>query len=216
MTPAKETPRKDRPLATEPETASRRDLILASAANLFGERGFDGVNVHAIGAAAGVTGPAIYRHFANKGAVLVALYQRLAETLTAELEDLDREARSPHSVLNALVRFQVTLALQERSFIRVYLQEEGNLPSEERHEARRSQRNYTERWVKVLAQIQPDVPVEVLRTLVHAAIGLIISIGYYDSELPKPVLEDVLARAALNALLFPTPAADLGEMSAER
>ena len=63
--------------------AQRRAALLAAAARLFAERGFDGVTLGDIGEAAGVSGPAVYRHVAGKqallGAILVDVSERLLE-----------------------------------------------------------------------------------------------------------------------------------------
>ena len=53
--------------------ARRRQDLLAASATLFAERGFAGVSIDDIGAAAGVSGPAVYRHFPSKQAVLGAI-----------------------------------------------------------------------------------------------------------------------------------------------
>ncbi|MBS9746049.1 helix-turn-helix transcriptional regulator, partial [Pseudomonas aeruginosa] len=45
---------------------SRRDQILATAAELFAARGFHGVSVADLGAACGISGPALYKHFPSK------------------------------------------------------------------------------------------------------------------------------------------------------
>ncbi|MDQ1173679.1 AcrR family transcriptional regulator [Microbacterium testaceum] len=63
--------------------ADRRAALLAAAARLFAERGFDGVTLGDIGEAAGVSGPAVYRHVSGKqallGAILVDVSERLLE-----------------------------------------------------------------------------------------------------------------------------------------
>src|SRR2546423_12904902 len=66
-------------MPTQAARGERRERILASATSLFLENGFHGAGIDDIAAAAGVTGPAIYRHFKNKDAVLVALFDRLAQ-----------------------------------------------------------------------------------------------------------------------------------------
>ncbi len=49
----------------------RRKLLLEAAADLFARQGFHAVGIDDIGAAAGgVSGPAVYRHFQNKDAIL--------------------------------------------------------------------------------------------------------------------------------------------------
>lgn len=61
--------------------AERRRALLAAAARLFAERGFDGVTLEEIGAAAGVSGPAVYRHLAGKQALLGAILVDVSERL---------------------------------------------------------------------------------------------------------------------------------------
>lgn len=63
--------------------ADRRAALLSAAARLFAERGFNGVTLGDIGEAAGVSGPAVYRHVPGKqallGAILVDVSERLLE-----------------------------------------------------------------------------------------------------------------------------------------
>src|SRR5437667_36673 len=62
---------------------SRRDEILEIAVGLFAARGYHGVSMDDIGAAAGVTGPALYHHFAGKEAMLAAALIPVSEQLLA-------------------------------------------------------------------------------------------------------------------------------------
>ena len=62
---------------------SRRDEILEIAVGLFAARGYHGVSMDDIGAAAGVTGPALYHHFAGKEAMLAAALIPVSEGLLA-------------------------------------------------------------------------------------------------------------------------------------
>ena len=62
----------------------RRTQILSEAAILFAERGFHGVSVHDIGAACGISGPAIYRHFAGKDDLLAQSLTAISERHVAE------------------------------------------------------------------------------------------------------------------------------------
>ena len=178
----------------------RRERILASATSLFEENGFHGAGIDDIAAAAGVTGPAIYRHFKNKDAVLVALFDRLAERLAAILDTVaTHEGRAG---LETLVRLHGRLAFEERALIVVYISEERNLPDVERRRVRRFQRAYVETWAELLRPLRPDLSDEERRTAVHAAIGLLNSTGYRRQVgLPRAQAEDMLTRMALVALL---------------
>ena len=61
----------------------RRRQILDTAADLFAARGFHGVSMGDIGAAVGISGPALYKHFAGKedilGQCLLHASQRLLD-----------------------------------------------------------------------------------------------------------------------------------------
>jgi AcrR family transcriptional regulator len=178
----------------------RRERILASATSLFEENGFHGAGIDDIAAAAGVTGPAIYRHFKNKDAVLVALFDRLAERLTGILHTV--AALDGREALETLVRLHVRLAFDERALIVVYISEERNLPEAERRRVRRFQRIYVEAWADQLRALRPDQSDDERRTAAHAAIGLLNSMGYRRQVgLPRVQTEEMLARMALVALL---------------
>ena len=57
-------------IAAGDEPPHRRDLILEAAIELFRAKGFDATGIDEIGAAAGVTGPAVYRHYESKQDIL--------------------------------------------------------------------------------------------------------------------------------------------------
>jgi AcrR family transcriptional regulator len=189
----------------------RRERILASATSLFEENGFHGAGIDDIAAAAGVTGPAIYRHFKNKDAVLVALFDRLAGRLAAILDSVaavdggEVDGDGPEQrrqALETLVGLHVRLAFEERALIVIYISEERNLPDAERRRVRRFQRAYVEAWADRLRPLRPDLSDDERRTAVHAAIGLLNSTGYRRQVgLPRAQAESMLARMALVALL---------------
>jgi AcrR family transcriptional regulator len=59
----------------------RRALIVEAAGRLFGDRGYEGARLDDIAAAAGVTKPILYRHFASKRALYLALLARHRDDL---------------------------------------------------------------------------------------------------------------------------------------
>ncbi len=77
--------------------AERRELIIESAARLFGERGYAGTTLDEIAAASKVTKPILYRHFASKKALYLALLERHRDDLPRFFErvpaDLPFEGR---------------------------------------------------------------------------------------------------------------------------
>src|SRR5580692_11962241 len=62
----------------------RRGEILAAAAALFARRGFHGVSIDDIGAAVGMSGPGLYRHFPGKEAMLAEMLLGISQELLDE------------------------------------------------------------------------------------------------------------------------------------
>jgi AcrR family transcriptional regulator len=62
-------------------SAERRVVIMEAAGRLFGERGYAATTLDEIAAAAGVTKPVLYRHFASKKELYIALLERHREDL---------------------------------------------------------------------------------------------------------------------------------------
>ncbi len=91
---------------------SRREQILAVAAQLFAKHGFHGVSIADLGAAVGVSGPALYRHFPGKEALLAELLVGISEHLLAGGRERAAASDDPREVLAALVGFQVAFALR--------------------------------------------------------------------------------------------------------
>jgi AcrR family transcriptional regulator len=173
----------------------RRERLLRATAELVAARGYHSVGIVDIGAAAGVTGAAIYRHFRTKDDLLVAVI----EQFVADLED---GAAGAHSIAD-LVAAHVDVAMRDRAVIAVYDQNTHNLPADDRRRIRRQQRVYVERWVDALRAERPDLPVDVARARVQATFGLLNSVSDFPSPLPADEQAAVLRSMALAALLSP-------------
>ncbi|HJE61085.1 MAG TPA: TetR/AcrR family transcriptional regulator [Nocardiopsis listeri] len=191
--------------ATGPRTGGRRAAILGAAARLFAAHGYRGVTIDDLGRAVGTTGPALYRHFPGKeallGAVLVDISERLAERGRALVSGAD----DPREALTALLRGHIAFALDEPDLITVHDRELGNLTAEDRRAVRRLQRGYVEEWVGVLARLRPDTPPVALRASVHAAFGLLNSTPHSRGPLSREAMADLLLRMGTAALLADVP-----------
>jgi AcrR family transcriptional regulator len=111
---------------------SRREQILAVAAQLFARHGFHGVSIADLGAAVGVSGPALYRHFPGKEALLAELLVGISEHLLAGGRERAAASDDPDEVLAALVAFQAAFALREPELIVVQDRDLANLPRRRR------------------------------------------------------------------------------------
>ncbi len=155
--------------------ADRHAAILHEAARLFAERGFSGVSLEDLGGAVGVSGPALYRHFANKQALLGAILVGVSERLLTGGQAVVASARTPRERLAALVSFHVDFALRDADVIRVHDRDLASLSDDDHHTVRRLQREYVELWIGILSALHPDRAEDDLRVRAHACFGLINS-----------------------------------------
>lgn len=191
------------PRRTTARGLATREALLDATADLVAERGFHSVGILEIGAAAGVSGSALYRHFANKQELLVALFDRVVDALLAGAREVAETTDDPAAALDALVDRHVAFALRDRSIIAVYDQEAHNLPEAHRARLRRNQRAYADVWVDTLVAIRAadGAPRErrEAETVVHAVFGLLNSVADHDPRLPDAQVAELLgamARAA--------------------
>jgi AcrR family transcriptional regulator len=183
---------------------TRRKALLAAAAGLFAADGFNRVSLEDLGAAAGVSGPAVYRHFPGKQAVLAELLLSVSRNLLDGGRTVASEAPDAENALRGLVEFHVDFALSNPDVIRVQDRDFSNLSDADQAEVRALQRNYVELLVGVLGELHPDTDPAELRVRAHAAFGLINStphsVRHHGRRMAVKSARPVLERMALAAL----------------
>ena len=158
--------------------SDRRSLLTAAAERLIAEHGYLAVRLEDIGAAAGVSGPAIYRHFPNKEALLAELLVGISTRLLAGAEEVAGRGGDADSTLTDLIDFHLDFAFGESDLIRIQDRDLGNLPSAAKRQVRRKQRQYVEIWVDVLRRREHDLTEVDARLMAHAAFGLLNSTAH--------------------------------------
>lgn len=155
--------------------SGRRTQLLSAAERLFAERGFLAVRLEDIGAAAGVSGPAIYRHFPNKESLLVELLVGISTRLFTGAREVRSRGPGPAAVLDGLIDFHLDFVFGEPNLIRIQDRDLGHLPVAAERQVRRAQRQYVEIWVGALREVHPELAESDARLMAHAAFGLLNS-----------------------------------------
>lgn len=179
---------------------ARKDRILIAAADLVARHGYHAVGMADIGAAAGIVGSGIYRHFASKSALLAALLGTVMDELERTAADIVTGAASDQNAVERLVANHVRIAIEQRRLLQVYYREAHNLPEEDLRRLRRAQRHYIEEWVVVLAPLRRDLSDAEVRLTVHAAVGTTQAVLFHHSGLPADRLTELLGRMGLDCL----------------
>jgi AcrR family transcriptional regulator len=178
-------------------SSHRRRQILDVATHMFVERGFRGTSIDDLGAAVGVTGPALYRHFAAKEALLAEILIGVSEDLLhgARL----RMSRSNGSRLKSLVEFHVDFALDRPELITVQSRDLDCLSDGDQRRVRELQRAYVELWVDAVLEEYVSVERAQARASVHAAFGLMNSTPH-SARLDRDEMHDLLTNMTLGAI----------------
>lgn len=173
--------------------APRRELLLEAAADLFAARGFHAVGIDDIGAAAGITGPGVYRHFTSKQALLESLCDRTMDRMLALAQGTDD--------LETLVDLHVTLVVEERALIGVWVREQRALTDDVRRSLRARMRTYEQLWRDAVAPLRADLDRDELALTVGSALAMLNTTSLIDSPLSAQDRAALLRRLALAALL---------------
>lgn len=208
--------------------AARREQLLTVAKTLFARHGFHGVRLDDLAKGAGISAPAVYRHFESKEAVLEELLVGISEYLQSGGAEIaggatvtdstgsPAEAVPPHpspadadSTLRTLIDFHIAFAMSEPDLIRIQDRDFAALPESSRRIVRRLQRQYVSRWADVVTALHPDWSQEAATVRVHAAFGMMNSTPYQARGSDAEVVRRELRSAASAALGLPAEAENL-------
>jgi AcrR family transcriptional regulator len=153
----------------------RRDQILGAAAELFARHGYQAVGIDDIGAAVGVSGPALYYYFSGKEQLLAELLLPRSERLLAEAGALVSTGGDPVSTLRALVQFHIDFVLDHPTLSTVHDRELRNLTASQQHAVRRLMSEYVSAWAALVQAAAPEVDATVARAAVQATFAMINS-----------------------------------------
>ena len=183
----------------------RREQLLQSAADLFAAKGYHAVGIDDIGAAAGISGPGVYRHFPSKQAILEALCDRAMGSMLEGAQGIPASHPEPGAALEALVGLHVDFAVERRALLGVWMREQRALSDEVRRSLRTRLRAYEQPWREVLGQLRDDLAPEEVNVAVSATLSMLNTAAIVDADVPADRLARLLRRMALSALLARRP-----------
>ncbi len=185
-----------------------REAIMTAAAELFRERGFRETSLSDIGAAAGVSGPAIYRYFTSKGELLSVLIEEAAILWRGTVDHVLNEDTPPQVTLEGLIDAAVTLQLRNGNLRDVFTKEYRSLDDDARRRVARIERVRMAEWVHLLSEVRPDLSDQEARAAVTMVDGMLRSITTL-TDMDQEQLASVMKDMVLGGLLsvgVPRPA----------
>src|SRR3990167_1373552 len=113
---------------------ARPEQLLLAAVRLFAEQGFDATGMGQIGAAVGMSGPGVYRHYASKQAILDEAMRLSAREVFTTFGSALAKAEGPDEAIEALVGRFVAGIPRWPGFIPVLYREREHLSEQARAE----------------------------------------------------------------------------------
>ncbi|PRX49122.1 TetR family transcriptional regulator [Prauserella shujinwangii] len=186
----------------------RRNQLAGVAAELFSARGYHGVGINDIAAAAGVTGPALYRHFADKRAILAhVLLAGIEEMEEATAGALAADDPTPEQVRELLARL-ATRSVERREVAALWRWEGRHLDPETQRTIRHRSSAMLAMWAKVLLRLRPELDADDAELLCWAGLSVFGSVSVHHTSVAKRRFCRLLVDIALRVMHTTLPEPD--------
>ncbi|WP_433470535.1 TetR/AcrR family transcriptional regulator [Saccharomonospora azurea] len=187
----------------------RKAQLAAVASELFRQRGYHGVGINDLAAAAGITGPALYRHFSDKQAVLAhVLLTGLRDMELATEAALDERRTESYESIRELLTGLAARSVERRDVAALWRWEGRHLDTESQQQIRRRSTAMLAAWARVLQRKRPELSDDDAELLCWATLSVFGSVSVHRTTLPKRRFTDLLTSLALRVLHAELPEVD--------
>lgn len=187
--------------------ADRKNQLAACAAQLFRARGYHAVSINDIAAAAGVTGPALYRHFADKQAVLAYVLLSGVRDMEAQTaEALSGLGRPSDEQIDQLLTVLATVSVERREVAALWRWEGKHLSATDQREIAKRSNATLASWSKVLLEVRPELSSSDAELLCWAALSVYGSVSVHHTTVAKRRFAQLLVELAKRVLNTTLPA----------
>ena len=124
---------------------ARRREVVATAAKLFAERGYDGTSMSELTEATGLAAGGLYHYIEGKDDLLIAICDELLEPLLERAQEIAATEQPPVGQLRDLVAAWVAHVVEHRHHMLVFTQERQAIERQQRWRRVRSQRQAFEK-----------------------------------------------------------------------
>jgi AcrR family transcriptional regulator len=182
--------------APDQRRTKRQDQFLEAATRLFAERGYRNVGINDISAELGLSGPALYHHYASKEALLVAVMDNIATLQFEGIRDIAVSGESCTARVSAMIRHHIRFVFEQAEYLVAWRTEFRSLPEADRDRLRHIQRLYLDEWVRAAHPFHPGTSINQVRAVCNAVIALMQSPTEFHSGVARPDREAILAEMA--------------------
>lgn len=134
--------------------SKRKAEIIEKATDLFYEHGFVKASIRDIVKAVGITNSTVYIHFENKDEILYYIIENIGSALLKEIRSGIEAHDDPVECLREMVFRQVCLIKEKRKEIKIYMEEQYQLPTVLRNKALKQHRQVYNLYHNMICQIK--------------------------------------------------------------
>jgi AcrR family transcriptional regulator len=185
-------PRKRRPY--------RRHEIQRAAIQLFHKKGFAETSMDDIGAAVGMAGPSLYRHFSSKVEILESALRPLEHDFFDDFARVSAATDDPQQRLEELVEVYVHWLADDPVLTAVTMQGRQLVGEEQRRELDKVDRRLLSLWVEAISDARPELEKAEVRVMARGALQLCLTIALAGSTIGVTRAHQVARRTMLAVL----------------
>jgi AcrR family transcriptional regulator len=180
------------------------ESLLAVAAKVFNEKGYDGTSMDDVSRALGRTKSAIYHHVSGKEELLRLALDRALDALFAVTEQPEFHEGPAIQRLELLVRGSVLVLAAELPYVTLLLRVRGNTPVERAALARR--RRFDKIVTTLVAEaeadgdVRPDVDPAITARLLFGLVNSLVEWYRPRGAVPAESLADAVVKVAFEGL----------------
>jgi AcrR family transcriptional regulator len=119
-----------------------REEILASATNLFAERGYRAVTIDDVAANLGYTKSVVYYYFKSKNEILWQIISQIFDGFLQKILTIKEQNYPPEEALAKMVRQHALSVMENPQWTSIFNKEEPELDPTQRRQVRRMKRDY--------------------------------------------------------------------------
>ena len=119
-----------------------REEILASATNLFAERGYRAVTIDDVAANLGYTKSVVYYYFKSKNEILWQIISQIFDGFLQKILAIRDQNLAPNPALSKMIRQHALSVMENPQWTSIFNKEEPELDPSQRRQVRRMKRDY--------------------------------------------------------------------------
>lgn len=183
---------------------ARKDLIITVATDLFMRKGYQETGIDEIGAAAKISGPAIYRHFANKQEILVGCFDGLLAASRHDMDRINAVEGSAADKIEFFLRQLISGTIGARSTLAFLSRESRQLTRSQRQRVLDEYQRIVDEMASILSETSPRTTHAQAVTIIVTLTGMVQRAVFSPAWINSPDSDRLLlemARGALSAVV---------------